>query len=95
MDATSVTGDHVKFKGVFSASLRLGKNVAFQNFYVASGFQHDCVLCKDLLARVGISINMSDRKLKGDSETMFLATDPPDTVWKISLNERVGIHPRS
>eukprot|EP00795_Rhopilema_esculentum_P009287 gene9287-16984_t len=95
VNATSVTGDPVKFKGVFSASLRLGKNVAFQDFYVASGFQHDCVLGTDFLARAGISINMSDRTLKWDSETMFLATDPPDTVWKISLIERVDIPPRS
>ena len=47
-----------------AASLRIGNNVAFQDFYVASGFQHDCVLGTDFLTRAGISIDMSDRTLK-------------------------------
>ena len=95
VNATSVTGDPVNFKGIFSASLRIGKNVAFQDFYVASGFQHDCVLGTDFLTRAGITIDMSDRTLKWNSETTFLATDPPDPVWEISLTERVDIPPRS
>ena len=95
VNATSVTGDPVRFKGVFSASLSLGKNVAFQDFYVASGFQQDCVLGTDFLARVGISIDMSNRTVKWNSETMFLATDPPDPIWEVSLIERVDIPPIS
>ena len=95
VNATSVTGDPVTFKGVFSASLRIGKNVAFQDFYVASGFQHDCVLGTDFLTRTGISIDMSRRMLKWNSETTFLATDPPDSTWVISLIDRVEIPPRS
>ena len=95
VNATSVTGDPVNFKGIFSASLRIGKNVAFQDFYVASGFQHDCVLGTDFLTRAGITIDMSDRTLKWNSETTFLATDPPDHVWEISLMEKVDIPPRS
>ena len=81
VNATTVTGDPVRFKGVFAASLRLGKNVAFQDFYVASGFQHDCMLGTDFLAQVGKSIDMSNRMVKWNSETMFLATDPPDPIW--------------
>lgn len=80
VNATSVRGDPVNFKGIFSASLRIGKNVAFQDFYVASGFQHNCVLGTDFLTRAGISTDMSDRTLKLNSETTFLATDPPDPV---------------
>lgn len=95
MNATSVTGDPVRFKGVFSASLRLGKNVAFQDFSVASGFQRDCVLGTDFLARAGISIDMSDCTLKWNSETMFLATDSPDSSWETSLIKGVDIPPRS
>ena len=38
---------------------------------------------------------MSDRTLKWNSETMFLATDPPDSIWEVSLIERVDIPPRS
>ena len=49
VNATSVMGDPVTFKGVFSASLRIGKNVAFHDFYVASGFQQGCVLGTDSL----------------------------------------------
>eukprot|EP00795_Rhopilema_esculentum_P007292 gene7292-12992_t len=39
----------------------------------------NCVLDTDFLARAGISINMLDRTLKWNSETIFLATDPPGT----------------
>ena len=95
VNATSVTGDPVNFKRIFSASLRIGKNVAFQDSYVASGFQHDCVFGTDFLTRAGITIDMSDRMLKWNSETTFLATDPPYPVWEICLTERVDIPPRS
>ena len=41
MNATSVTGEPVNFKDIFSLSLRIRSNVAFQDFYVASGFHHN------------------------------------------------------
>ena len=47
------------------------------------------------LTRAGIPIDMSDRMLTWNSETTFLATDPPDSVWEISLLERVDVPPRS
>ena len=94
LNATSVTGEPVKFKGIFSASLRIGSNVAFQDFYVASGFQHDCVLGTDFLTREGITLDMSKRVLKWNSETMSMCNDEPEPTWEISLVERLEIPPK-
>ena len=38
---------------------------------------------------------MSRRTLKLNSEKTFLATDPPDSTWVISVIDRVDIPPRS
>ena len=64
VNATSAMGDPVTFKGVLSASLGIGKNVAFHDFYVAYSFRQDCVLGTDFLTRAGISIDMLNRTLK-------------------------------
>ena len=95
MNATSATGDPVYFKGRLLASLRIGTNVAFQDCYIASGFQHDCVLGTNVLTQAGITIHMSVHILKWNLETTFLATDPLDSVWEISLLERVDVPHRS
>ena len=95
MNATSVTGEPVNFKGIFSASLRIGSNVAFQDFYVASGFQHDCVLGTDFLTREGLTLDMSSRTLEWNSETIAMGIDGPEPTWEISLVEKLEIPPRS
>ena len=77
-NATSVTGEPVNFKGIFLASIRIGSNVAFQDFYVASGFQHDCVLGTDFLTREGLTLNVSACTLKWNSETTSMGIDGPE-----------------
>ena len=94
-NATSVMEEPVQFSGAFSTSLRIGNNVAFHDFYVASGFQHHCVLGTDFLFSVGISNDMSHWSLKWESETTLLATDPQNLYWDVSLLERVEIPQRS
>eukprot|EP00794_Sanderia_malayensis_P007624 gene7624-8464_t len=89
VNATSVTGEPVVFKGVLSASLKIGKNVAFQDFYVCSGFQHDCVLGTDFLTRVGVTIDMSERLLKWNSETTKMISDASDCSWDIKLLDKL------
>eukprot|EP00794_Sanderia_malayensis_P014869 gene14869-16415_t len=95
VNATSVTGEPVVFKGVLSASLKIGKNVAFQDFYVFSGFQHDCVLGNDFVTRVGVTIDMSERLLKWNSETTKMISDASDFSWDIKLLDKLEIPPRS
>ena len=56
VNATSVTGDPLTFKGVFSASLRISKNVAFHDFYVASGFQQNFVLGTGFFTRLACQL---------------------------------------
>ena len=95
VNATSVTGDPVHFKGIFSASLKIGSNVAFHDFYVASGFQPDCILGTDFLTREGITLDMSRRTLKWNAESTTMKDDGQEVTWGISLVETLEIPPRS
>ena len=95
VNATSVTGDPVNFKGIFSASLKIGSNVAFHDFYVASGFQPDCILGTDFLTREGITLDMSRRTLKWNAESTTMKDDGQEVTWGISLVEKLEIPPRS
>ena len=95
VNATSVTGDPVHFKGIFSASLKIGSNVAFHDFYVASGFQPDCILGTDFLTREGITLDMSCRTLKWNAESTKMKDDGQEVTWGISLVEKLEIPPRS
>ena len=95
VNAKSVTGDPVHFKGIFSASLKIGSNVAFHDFYVASGFQPDCILGTDFLTREGITLDMSRRMLKWNAESTTMKNDGQEVTWGISLVEKLEIPPRS
>ena len=95
MNATSVTGEPVNFLGIFSASLRIGSNVAFQDFYVASVFKHDCVLGTDFLTREGITLDMASRTLKWNSEVTPMSIDKTESVWEISLLDKLEIPSKS
>ena len=95
VNATSVTGDPVHFKGIISASLKIGNNVAFHDFYVASGFQHDCILGTDFLTKEGTTLDMSRRTLKWNTESTTMGNDGEEVTWGISLVEKLDIPPRS
>ena len=82
VNATSVTGDPVHFKGIISASLKIGNNVAFHDFYVASGFQHDCILGTDFLTKEGITLDMSRRTLKWNTESTTMGNDGEEVTWE-------------
>ena len=53
VNVTLVTGEPANSKGIFLALVRIGNNVAFQDFCVASGFQHNCMLGTDSLTSEG------------------------------------------
>ena len=95
VNAISVTGDPVRFKGIFSASLKIGSNVAFHDFYVASGIQPDCILGTDFLTREGITLDMSRRTLKWNAESTTMKNDGQEVTWEMSLIEKLKIPPRS
>jgi len=95
VNATLVTGDTVHLKGIFSESLKIGSNVAFHNFYVASGFQPDCILGTDFLTRDGITLDMSRRMLKWNAESTTMGNDGQEATWALSLVEKLEIPPRS
>ena len=75
VNASSVSGTAVHFKGISSASLKKGSNVTFHDFYVALGFQPDCVLGTDFLTREGITLDIFRRTLKWNAESMTMGND--------------------
>ena len=91
VNTTSVTGDPIHFTGIFSASLSIGSNVEFHYFYVALGFQHNCILGKDFLTREGIS----HRMLKWNTEFTAMVNDGQEVAWGISLVDKLEIPPHS
>jgi len=95
VNTTSVTGDPMHFTGIFSASLRIGSNVAFHDFCVTLGFQHNCILGKDFLTREGITLDISHRMLKWNTEFTAMVNDGQEVAWGISLVDKLEILPQS
>ena len=53
------------------------------------------MLGTDFLTREGLTLDMSNRMLKWNSETTSMGTDRPEPTWEISSVDKIEIPPRS